>query len=85
MSVTIQIPDVVFSGSAPDISRQVLESVALEGFRTDQLSTEQVRRLLGLASRLEVHEFLGEHGVPWVRYSVEDAERERALLRRLIP
>ncbi len=68
-----------------EVSRRVLEQVALDGFKSGQLTTAQVRRILGFESRLEVYDFLAAHGVPWVDYSVEDAERERALLKKALP
>ena len=83
MSVQVEIPDSVFSLPSGEVSRQVLETVALEGFRSGQLSTYQVRKMLGFESRFEVHRFLGEHGVPWVDYPVEDLERERQVLEDL--
>ena len=48
------------------------------------LTLYQVRKILGFDTRFEVHEFLAEHGVPWVNYSVEDLERERKVLRELV-
>ncbi len=84
MNVEIQIPDDVFKSGNDNISRDILEAVAAEGFRSNQLTTEQVRRLLGLESRFEVHEFLAKRGIPWVNYSVEDARRESDKLRKLL-
>ena len=63
----------------------ILETLATEGFKSGQLSTAQIKRLLGFSSRTEVHEFLWKHGIAWVDYSVEDAERERGLLAELLP
>jgi predicted HTH domain antitoxin len=85
MNLEVNIPDEILNSDSEDVSRDVLEAIALEGFRSGQLGTAQVRRLLGLASRNEVHEFLWKHGIPWVDYSVEDAERERKLLMELLP
>lgn len=84
MNVEVNIPDEVFSSSNPNISREVLEAVAAEGFRSGQLSTAQVRRLLGFETRFDVHQFLANRGIPWVNYSVEDAERESNALRELL-
>lgn len=67
------------------MSREILETVALEGFKSNQLSSAQVMRILAFETRLQVYEFLASHGVPWVKYSVEDLDRERDLLERLIP
>lgn len=85
MNVQVVIPDEIFNSDSSDVSRQVLETIATEGFRSGQLGTAQVRRLLGFSSRSEVHEFLWKRGIPWVDYSVEEAERERKLLAEMLP
>jgi len=84
MNVQVKIPDEVFNHENSNISRQVLEAVALEGFKAKQMTTAQVKGLLGFNTRLEVYEFLATNGVPWVNYSVEDAERERQLLDKIL-
>ena len=84
MSVQIEIPESVFQLPTPDISRQVLETVALEGYKTRQLTVYQVRKMLGFETRFEVHEFLAEHGVPWVDHSVQELECERRAMEDLI-
>ena len=85
MTVTVSLPDEILLQDSDEVSRSVLEQVALDGFKSGQLTTAQVRRILGFESRLEVYDFLAAHGVPWVDYSVEDAERERALLKKVLP
>jgi hypothetical protein len=85
MTVTVSLPDEILLQDSDEVSRRVLEQVALDGFKSGQLTTAQVRRILGLESRLEVYDFLAAHGVPGVDYSVEDAERERALLKKVLP
>ena len=85
MTVTVLLPDEILLQDSDEVSRRVLEQVALDGFKSGQLTTAQVRRILGFESRLEVYDFLAAHGVPWVDYSVEDAERERALLKKVLP
>ncbi len=84
MSVTISLPDEILSGDTRNLPRKILEQVALDGFKSGQLTTSQVRRILGFDTRMQVHEFLADHGVPWVDYSVEDAARERELLNRVL-
>lgn len=64
--------------------REVLEQVALDGFKSGQLTTAQVRRILGLESRLGVYDFLAAHGVPWVDYDEEELRRETDHLRKLV-
>lgn len=84
MSIHIEISDTVLSAPVPEISRLVLETVAIEGFKSGQLSIFQIRRMLGFDSRVEVHEFLASNDVPWVDYTVEDLERERRSLKELL-
>ena len=68
-----------------DLPRRVLEQVALEGFKSGQLTIAQARRLLGFETRMQVHDFLAAHGIPWVDYPVEQAARERRLLEKTLP
>ncbi|NOT47256.1 MAG: UPF0175 family protein [Acidobacteria bacterium] len=84
MSVQVEIPNSIFHLPADDLSRQVLETVALEGFKTGQLSAYQIRKMLGYETRFEVYEFLASHGVAWVNYSVEDLELERKAFKELL-
>ena len=83
MEVAIHLPDDV-AAAVPwdDAPRHIVEQIALEGYQEGWLSEEQVRRLLGYDTRLEVHGFLKEHGV-YLRYTVEDLERDRAAHERL--
>ena len=83
--VNVAIPEEVLSGQNGEAARRILEEFALEGFRSGQLTTAQVRRILGFETRMQVHEFLAAHGVPWVDYPVEEAERERELLKKVLP
>jgi hypothetical protein len=85
MPVTVSLPDELLDSDSEDISRQVLEQVALEGFRSGQLTSAQVRRILGLDSRLQVYEFLATHGVPWVDYDEEELMRDVETISKLTP
>lgn len=62
--------------------RRSLEAIAIEGYRTGALSEEQVRRVLGLETRFDVHALLKAHRVP-LRYTAadlgEDLDAQRAL------
>lgn len=78
MTVTVEIPDQlaeVLMANGGDLSRTVLEAVALEGYRRKLLSESQIRRLLDFDTRMEVHGFLKEHGV-YLHYSLEDLEHD---------
>ena len=84
MEVAIHLPDDIaqrVQAQWEDVPRHVLESFVLEGFRTRVLSTEDVRRLLGFETKLEVHAFLKEHDVPF--YTQADLEHDRETSRRL--
>ena len=83
--VTVDIPEELSAAlSAPgrDLSRTVLEALALEAYRERKLSTAQLRRLLGFESRYELDGFLKAHEV-WLDYKVEDLERDREAHRKL--
>ena len=85
ISVKVAIPDELVNGQQGEVARRILEEFALEGFKSGQLTVAQVRRILGFETRTQAHEFLASHSVPWVDYSVEEAERERALLKKFSP
>ena len=83
MEVVIHLPeDVAAAMPWDDVPRHILEQIALEGYSEGWLTEEQVRRLLGYETRLDVHGFLKEHGT-YLRYTVEDLERDRATHERL--
>jgi hypothetical protein len=85
MEVSIHLPDDIIphdQAQWEDVPRHVLESLALSWYQSGELSEEQVRRLLGYNTRLEVHAFLKNHDVPlW--YTLEDLEKDRDAHRRL--
>jgi len=85
MEVTIEIPndiaDGLTAGGGADLPRAVLETVALEGYCSGELTHAQVRRLLGFENRLEVEAFLKAHDV-YLDYTLEDLEQDRDTHRR---
>jgi Uncharacterised protein family (UPF0175) len=85
MPVTVSLPDEILASDSEDVSRKILEQVALDGFRTGQLTAAQVRRILGFDSRLQVYEFLAAHGIAWVDYEDEELRREVETLGKLTP
>ena len=85
MDIAIHLRDAVaahLQAAWPDGPRHVLESLALTWYQSGELNEEQIRRLLGCRTRLQVHAFLAEHGVP-LRYTLEDLEQDRAAHDRL--
>jgi Uncharacterised protein family (UPF0175) len=77
--VTLDLPDelcMFLASSEPNLERAALETIALEAYREDKLSTGQLRQLLGYDTRTRVHAFLKEHGA-YLRYSPTDLEHDR--------
>ena len=82
MIVTLELPDDIAQtlASHGDLSRRVLESLALEEFRAGRLSQARLRRLLGFSTRYELDGFLKSHG-EFVDYPLEEFEHDLAALR----
>jgi predicted HTH domain antitoxin len=81
MEVTLSIPDEVakrLSAAGGDVTRRVLEALALEGYREQTLTLYDVSQMLGL-SRVETEDFLGRHNVPLAVIEEADLDREAAL------
>jgi uncharacterized protein YgbK (DUF1537 family) len=78
IEIVVKLPDDVaekLQTNGGDISRQVLESIALEGYRSDRLTGAQVMRILGFESRMELDAFLKAYQV-YLDYTLEDIERD---------
>ena len=61
MNVAIEIPDEIgraLGAHAGDVSRAVLEAVAVEAYRSGTITPAQVQQMLGLSSRWETESFL---------------------------
>ena len=85
MQVTITIPDDLaqhYLSTGKEPSRAALEALAVDGYRTRQLSEGEVREILGYETRMQVHALLKEHGV-YLHYSLEDFEQDAENSRSL--
>jgi predicted HTH domain antitoxin len=85
MQVTLDLPDDISAALEvqwPDLPRQALEALAVEAYRTGALAEGQVRRLLRLETRFEVHALLKNHRVP-LRYTEADFDDDLASHREL--
>ncbi len=85
MEVIVDLPDDIvkaLEGRWPDVNRQALEAITVEGYRTGALTENQVQRLLDLESRFEVHALLKEHRVP-LQYTASDLEDDLRAHREL--
>ena len=84
MNVVLPIPDDLAEqlGSADDLARRALESLALAEYGAGRLTEAQLRRMLGFETRYELDGFLKERGI-FHQYTLEDLRREQETLDRL--
>lgn len=85
MTIILNLPEDIateLSARQPDLSRAALESLALEEYRSGNLSEEQVRRMLRFDSRFDVHAFLKQHNA-YLNYTEADLEHDLSVARSL--
>ena len=83
MDVVIQIPDEVarhLAANSGDVSRAVLEAVAIEGYRSGAITPAQVQQMLGLRSRWETEALL-RRAEAFHDYNMDDLEQDLATVR----
>ena len=84
MRVTVDIADEFASHLVPagsDPARLLLEDSVAAAYRDRRLTMEQVRQILGFATRVEVDLFLQKYEI--YDYTVEDLESDIAAFDRL--
>jgi predicted HTH domain antitoxin len=87
VNVAIEIPDDiarVLAGQAGDLSKAVLEAVAVEAYRSGAITPAQVQQMLGLRSRWETESFL-RRTEAYHDYTMDDLERDIAAIRDASP
>jgi hypothetical protein len=85
MQVTVEIPDEFAGDIVPagqDPARLLLEDSVAAAYRDRRLSMEQVRQILGFATRMEVDPFLQKHEI--YDYTVEDFDNDTAAMDRYL-
>jgi len=85
INLSVEIPDDLarsLSAAGGDLSRRVLEAVALDEYQSGRLTKPELRQALGFATGYELDGFLKAHQV-WIEYDEQDLVRERASLDRL--
>ena len=85
MQVTVEIPDKFVTQLVPagqDAARLLLEESVAGAYRDGRLTMEQIRQLLGLATRMQVDTFLQRHAI--YDYTVGDLDRDMATLGNLL-
>jgi len=87
MEITLTIPDEVApkleNGGVKKLSRRALELLALDGYRSGELTEYQVKLMLGFDDRFEVDAFLKKHGA-YYDDTLEDLEASRNALEELL-
>jgi hypothetical protein len=79
MRISFEIPDELapaLSDPGQDPARAALEAWALEAYRQRRLSGHQLRTLLQLPSRWDLHALLKQHRISL--YTLEDFEQDLA-------
>ncbi len=82
MRISLDLPDDLAAAVIPpgqEPSRAALEALGLEAFRQRRISEYQLRTLLGLPSRWDLHAFLKERKVE--TYTIEDFEKDLATIQ----
>ena len=78
MEVTVEIPEDIarqLHAKWDNLPRGVLESLALEAYRSGNLTTAQLRRLLGFQTPMEVDAFLKQAGI-YLDYDLNDLRED---------
>lgn len=85
MNVVVSLPDSIvqdIGANERELERTLLESFALEGYRSEKLTAFQVGEILGFKTPMQVDEFLKAHG-EFIEYTDEEIESQREILRQL--
>lgn len=85
MQVTVEIPDQFASFLVPpgtEAGRRLLEDTVAAAYRERRLTMEQVRQILGFATRMEVDPFLQRYEI--FDFTVEDFEEDMATMREFL-
>jgi predicted HTH domain antitoxin len=83
MDVAIRIPDEVgraLMARGADVTRAVLEAVAIEAYRSGAITPAQVQEMLGFRSRWETESFL-HRAEAYHDYTMDDLDRDIAAIR----
>jgi len=78
MNVTVDIPDELasqISAAGVDLSRRVVETIALEEYKAERISKAQLRRVLGFETRYALDAFLKARQIG-PNVTIEDLRRD---------
>ena len=80
MQITVELPDDIAQHADP--GRVALQTLAIEGYRSEKLTHYQASQLLGL-TRFEFDGFLKDRNIYDHAYGIEDLEQDLETLRQL--
>lgn len=87
MEITLTIPDEIApdlkNGGTKTLSQRVLELLAIDGYKSGELTEYQVKVMLGFDERFDVDAFLKKHGA-YYDDTLEDLEASRNALNELL-
>ncbi|WP_036478552.1 UPF0175 family protein [Myxosarcina sp. GI1] len=85
MKITVDLPDKLTEKIGQqwgDLSKKVLDNIALEAYKSKIISTAELGEILGFSSRLEIYDFLKKSGV-YLNYEREDLEEDIETIKQL--
>ncbi|MGK7878056.1 MAG: UPF0175 family protein [Xenococcaceae cyanobacterium] len=83
MQIMIDLPDELVQHFNRDhLAHQILETLVVQAYQTEKITSAEVGRILGLPSRWAVDAFLKQHNAD-LHYDETDLERDRETLRQL--
>jgi len=81
VQITVELPNDL--AQHPDPAREMLEAVAIAGYRSGGLTAYQAGRLLGMSSRFEFETFLKNRGINDGAYGADDLADDLESLNKL--
>jgi predicted HTH domain antitoxin len=86
MQITLELPDdiaIQLQLQSPNISRRVLELIAVDNYRQGNIGAAEVHRILNLSSRWETYQFLKQEQA-YLPYTEEDLEEDIQTISNLL-
>ena len=85
--IAIELPDDVarrLEATGRDLPQRTLEALAVEAYRSGEITPAEVQRMLRLPSRWEAEAFLKREEA-YLDYTDADLERDIAAIRQVVP
>jgi predicted HTH domain antitoxin len=85
MQITIEIPDELacqFTTNATSLSQHILETLVVEAYQAERITSAEVGQILNLPSRFAVDAFLKSHKA-YLHYTKDDLDQDITTLQQL--